>query len=110
VPIFILNNLEGTHFSYSYRMWAQPDVLGLFSISVGSWALLVKRGGLGVWHHFLVQRRGGKAVSFLWRNLSISHLEVLMLPTSPNVAKSLSWAHAQLIWVLAGRDSHGVWA
>jgi hypothetical protein len=26
----------------SYRMWVQPDVLGLFSESVGSYALLVK--------------------------------------------------------------------
>jgi hypothetical protein len=54
----------------------------------GSWPHLVKRGGLGVWHHFLVQRRGGKAASFLWGNFSISHIEVLLLPTSPNVAKS----------------------
>ena len=27
---------------------------------------LVKPGGLGVWHQFLVQRRGGKTASFLW--------------------------------------------
>jgi hypothetical protein len=54
----------------------------------GSWPDLVNRGGLGVCHHFLVQRRGGKTASFLWGNFSMSHSEVLMLPTSPNVAKS----------------------
>jgi hypothetical protein len=49
---------------------------------------LVKRGGLGVSHHVPVQRRGGKTASLLRGNVSISHLEVFMLPTSPNVAKS----------------------
>jgi hypothetical protein len=60
----------------------------------GSWAVLVKRGGLGVWPHVLAHRRGGKTASFLWGNFSISHSEVLMLPTSPHVillAKSFSW-------------------
>jgi hypothetical protein len=54
----------------------------------GSWPYLVKQGGLGVLHHFPVQRRGGKTASFLWGSFSISHIEVLMLPTSPKVPKS----------------------
>jgi hypothetical protein len=49
----------------------------------------MKRGGLGGLHHVPFQRRGGKTASLLMGNVSISHIEVLMLPTSPNVAKSL---------------------
>jgi hypothetical protein len=56
----------------------------------GSWPDLVKWGGLGVWHHVLVQRRGRKTASFLWGNFSISHSEVLVLPISPKEAKSLN--------------------
>jgi hypothetical protein len=51
---------------------AAPDIIKLFSAnpgrfseSVGSWPLLVKRGGLGVLHHFPVQKRGEKTASFL---------------------------------------------
>jgi hypothetical protein len=37
---------------------------------------------------FSGSKEGGKTASFLRGNFSISHIEVLMLPTSPNVAKN----------------------
>jgi hypothetical protein len=70
-------------------MWVQPDVLGLFSGTVGSWPLLVKRDRLEVLHRFPVQRRGAKTTLFLREGLSIPLLAVPALSTLPKLAKSL---------------------
>jgi hypothetical protein len=44
---------------------------------------------LEVWHHVPVQKRGGKTASFQRGSFSISHMAVLMLPTSPKEDKNL---------------------
>src|SRR4030095_5962792 len=55
---------------------------------MGSWPYLVKRGGLEVLPRVPVHERARNTTLFLRSNLSMFLVEVLMLPTSPNVAKS----------------------
>jgi hypothetical protein len=54
----------------------------------GSWPYLVIQGGLEVSPRFPVRRRVGKTAPSLGESFSISRVEVLILSTSPNVAKS----------------------
>jgi hypothetical protein len=54
----------------------------------GSWPDLVKQGGLEVLPHFPVRRRVGKPAPSLGASFCISHIEVPVLSTSPNVPKS----------------------
>ncbi len=63
---------------------------GVIALQVksGSWPHLVIQGGLEVSPRFPVRRRVGKTAPSLGESFSISRVEVLILSTSPNVAKS----------------------
>jgi hypothetical protein len=60
----------------------------IMPVQSGSWPDLVIQGGLKVSPRFSVRRRVGKTAPSLGESFSIPRVEVPMLSTSPNLAKS----------------------
>ena len=44
-----MGNRDAALAGHSHSLWAQPDVLGLFLLSVGSWPLLVMWFDAAIW-------------------------------------------------------------
>jgi hypothetical protein len=75
--------LEFGENSGTFRLTLSENRLGL-----GSWPYLVKRGRLEVSQRFPVYRKAGKTAPLMRESLPFPLVEVPVLSTSPNLAKS----------------------
>src|SRR4030095_6246731 len=69
-------------------MWVGGAVCELVAINLGSWPVLVKRSCLELSPRVPAHRKGGKTAPLLRESSSMPLVEVPVLSTSPNVAKS----------------------
>jgi hypothetical protein len=74
--------------TFSFEGHLDVAALNTLQNKPGSCPDLVKQGGLKVLPRFLVRRRVGKTAPSLGESCSFSLVEVLILSTSPNLAKS----------------------